>query len=225
MNAPSLQSLSVISYKEKKSSPLTISWNQNAPLLQMTLTLLYGLQSQAQEEPSNTQHHAWLSTWAEKVKSCIDNSNVQQAIIQAMHKWYNIQKQFPTAPQRSLLQNPQVHISNFLDYASLCLKFISHHRNKCIAVQLLHLIVLHTNPGGHTENIHKYYEIKNTLYHMQKQSTYSKTHYKNNLLHTEDQYNNQTFVILNSLLYTTMGFMIGTLSETISKVVMPYLYA
>jgi len=221
MNAPSLQTLSVISYKEKKAAPLTITWNPNAPILQMTLTLLYGLQAQSQEETISEQHHTWLSTWSEKVKTSIENDNVQQAIIQAMHKWYNIQKHFPTAPQKSLLQNPQANITNFLDYASLCLKFVSHHRNKTIAVQLLHLIILHTNPGSHTENIHRYFEIKNTLYHMQKQSASNQAHYKKNLLHAKNAFQNTTFVTLNSLLYTTMGFMIGALSVTISKVSIP----
>jgi hypothetical protein len=221
MNAPSLQALSVISYKEKKATPVSIIWNSDAPIQQMTLTLLYGLQAQAQEETLQSQHQAWLSSWTDKVKSSIENSNVQQAIIQAMHKWYNVQKQFPTAPQRSLLQNPQVHITNFLDYASLCLKFISHHKNKSTAVQLLHLIMLHTNPGGHSDNIHKYYEIKNTLYHMQKQHASNQSHYKKNLLHDRDAYKNAAFVTVNSLLYMTMGFMIGSLSETISKVIIP----
>ncbi len=222
MNAPSLQALSVISYKEKKAIPVSIAWNNNAPILQMTLTLLYGLQAQAQEENHNTQHHAWLSSWSDKVKSCIDNNNVEQAIVQAMHKWYHVQKQFPTAPQRSLLQNPQANITNFLDYACLCLKFISHHKNKSMAVELLHLIILHTNPGGHTDNIHKYYEIKNTLYHMKKHHTCNQVHYKKNLLHTQDSFRNPAFVTLKSLLYITMGFMIGSLSETVSKVLIPY---
>ena len=217
MNAPSLHAISVISYKEKKATPVSVNWNNSAPLQQMTLTLLYALQSNSSQNNSDNPQENWLSIWSEKVQDTLDNYNIQQDNIQAMHKWHQIQKNSSIAPQKSLLHNPQSNITNFLDYASLCVKFICHQKNKNIAVRLLHLIILHTHPGTDNENIHKYYEIKNTLYHMQNHTCTTKN-YKDTLLNQELSYPKKSFVSSNSLIYMTMGFMIGSLSETLSIV-------
>ena len=204
----SLHQSGSISHANIKPST-NIQWDENASFHQMTLTLIHSVRYQSKFKNLQKRHGGWLDSWSAQLKRKITNQNLQQALLKAMERWCSLYKNTYEYTKPNINHNSQLTISNFLDYTALCLKYTSHQNEKSTAIMLLHLMVLHTNPGTDTHNIQKYYTLKNTLQILYRETSPQRNAYKTSLL-LQDRYDFfSQFLDSSNLINLSLGLMIG----------------
>lgn len=216
--ATNLQVIEEITYKTNSHTPNSIEWDRNAPLKQMTLTLLYGLKHGAKNDDTNTTK-SWIGDWISCLEAAVTEHNTRQALIKTLKQWHKLQINDTSVKVDYMSRNN--NITNFIDYVNLSFKYISHQTDRFTALHILYLVVLHTNPGKEANNIQKYYQIKNALHLFHKKAGLDNNNYKKVLFMGYHVFS-QTYTLkwLN-LINLTSGFMIGSLFETLTQYNVP----